>query len=160
MDFQFHHSHTNLVGSPAPAHDSSYGQETRSDHDSYIATEELPRSRRSRRSRSTSPRTSRVRDVEGDEAARHGASARRRPRDPETDVAINEVETKRRRLDGLREPDRLSPPNASHHSSVEKSESIHGVLIGESRAYYKPGIHTLYLLFCSSAGKKRPLLPP
>ena len=87
-----------------------------------------------------------MRDTEGDEAARHGAPARRRPRDPETDISINEIETKRRRLDGLREPDRLSPPNASHHSSIEKNESIRGVPIGESRAYYKPGIRTPYLL--------------
>ena len=85
-------SQINLVGRPAPAHDSSYGQETRLDYDSYIPTEELPRSCRPRRSRSTSPRTSRVRDTEGDEAARHGAPAHRRPRDPETDISINEVE--------------------------------------------------------------------
>ena len=87
-----------------------------------------------------------MRDTEGDEAARYGAPARRRPRDPETDISINEVETKRRRLGGLRESDRFSPPNASQYSSIEKNESIRGVPIGESRAYYKPGIHTPYLL--------------
>ena len=75
-----------------------------------------------------------MRNNEGEEATRHDAAARRRPRDPETDMITNEIETKRRRLDGLREPDRLSSPSTSRYPSVEKNEALHGVPIGESRA--------------------------
>jgi hypothetical protein len=128
-------THIDLVGRPAPAHDSSYGQDTRSDYGSYIPLEEeLPRSRRSRRSRSASPRASRVRDTVVEEPARQNVAARRRPRDPETDVVPSEVETKRRRLDGLREPDRPLP---SKYPTVEKNESLHEFPTGESRAYCK-----------------------
>ena len=127
--------------------------------------EELPRSRRSRRSRSTSPRTSRVRDTEAEEAVRHDTTARRRPRDPETDMVISEVETKRRRLDGLREPDRPSPSSTSQYSSAEKNEPFHGLSTGESRAYFELEVPPAILIdrlgpFVHSAGQKRPPLPP
>ena len=134
-------SHINLVGRPAPAHDPSYGQGMRLDYDSHIPLGgELPRSRHSRRSRSASPRTSRVRDTEVEEVARYDAAARRRPRDPEADMVTSEVETKRRRLGGLREPDRPSPSNASQYPSAEKSESLHGFPTGESRTYREPEV--------------------
>jgi len=54
----------------------------------------------------------------------------------ETDTrATSEVETKRRRLDGLREPDRPSSPSTSRYPSVEKNEVFHGVSTGESCVY-------------------------
>jgi len=97
--------------------------------------------------------------------AKHDAAARRRPRDPETDVITNEVETKRRRLDGLRESDRPSSPSTSRYPSVEKNEVLHGVPIGESRAFHKLEIpHAVFIdclgPFCSLVGQKRPPLPP
>lgn len=126
---------------PATARDSPYGQETRSDYDSYVPGEgDHPRSRRSRRSRSTSPRSSRTKDTGAEEVARRDSTGRRRPRDPETDVVTNEVESKRRRLDSLRDSDRPSPSSTPQHSSTEKNESLHGPP-GESR-------------------QKRPPLPP
>jgi hypothetical protein len=108
--------------------------------------EELPpRSRRSRRSRSTSPRTSRTKDTEAEGVARRDAAARRRPREPDTDVVTNEVETKRRRLDSLREQGRPSPSSISQHPS-EKNESLRGLPNAESRAYCKLGIpRTLFI---------------
>ena len=128
-------SHINLVGRPAPARDPPYGQGIR-DHDSHIPLGvELPRSRHSRRTRSASPRTSRVRDAEVEEVVRYDAVARRRPRDPETDVIASEIETKRRRLGSLRESDRPLPSNTSQYSSAEKSESLHKFPTGESRTY-------------------------
>ena len=157
-------SHINLVGRPTLTRDSSYSQEIRLDHDLYTP-EGPPRSRRSRRSRSASPRTSRVRDSGVEEVARHDAVARRRPRDPETDTVISEVETKRRRLDGLREPDRPSPSNASQYPSAERNESLHGFPIGESRTYYELEVPRAVSIdrlgsSCSFAGQKRPPLPP
>ena len=128
-------SHINLVGRPAPARDPPYGQGIRPDHDSHIPLGGLPRSRHSRRSRSASPRASRARDAEAEEVARYDATARRRPRDPESDVVPSEVETKRRRLGSLRELDRPSPSNTSQYPSAEKSESIRGFPTGESRTY-------------------------
>ena len=129
-------SHIDLVGRPAPARDPSYGQGIRADRDLHIPLGgEPPRSRHSRRSRSASPRSSRVRDTEVEEVARYDAAARRRPRDPETDVVPSEVETKRRRLGSLRESDRPSTSNTSQYPSAEKSESLHGFLTGESRTY-------------------------
>ena len=76
-----------------------------------------------------------MRDTGGEEAARYDAVARRRPRDPDADMAANEVETKRRRLDDPREQDRLSPLSTSRYPSAEKNEALYVVPIGESRAY-------------------------
>lgn len=107
----------------------------RSDYDSYVPTKGEPtRSRRSRRSRSTSPRISRTKGPEPEEAAGRDVVPRRRRRDSETDVVTTEVETKRRRLRSLREADRPSPSSTPHYSSAEKNESLHGLLVGESRA--------------------------
>jgi hypothetical protein len=75
--------------------------------------------------------------MEAEEAARPNAAARRRRRDAETDLVINEIETKRRRLDSLREVDRPSPPSPPQYSPAEKNESLRGPPIGESRAYRK-----------------------
>ena len=102
--------------------------------------EELPRPRRPRRSRSTSPRTTRTKDTEAEGVARRDPAARRRPREPETDAVANEVETKRRRLDSLREPGRPSPSSTSQHPSAEKNESLRGPPNAESRAYCELGI--------------------
>ena len=126
--------------------------------------EELPQQRRPRRSRSASPRTSRIRDAEAEEAVRHDAPARRRPRDPETDVAIGEAETKRRRLDGLRASDRTPSSIPSQHPSAEKNEPLHGFPTGEPRTYYELEVLRGYSNWlgplCSFTGQKRPPLPP
>lgn len=105
-----------------------------------------------------------MRDTESEDVVRYDHAARRRPRDPETDVATNEVETKRRRLDSLREPDRPSP-STSRYPSAEKNETLHGVPIGESRAYYELIITRALFIdqlgpFYSYVGQRRPPLPP
>ena len=80
-------------------------------------------------------------------------------------MVTNEIETKRRRLDGPREPDRPSSPGTNRYTPTEKNEPLLGVPVDESRAYCELQImHAVSAhlpgRLRSFAGQKRPPLPP